>query len=221
MAPEKLSANKSDDYFKVARDDIIALVPPGAKRVLDVGCGAGETSARLKTFHAVQEVVGIEFIPKVAKIAEQRIDRVLVGDVETLLLDFPNGYFDCIMCADVLEHCKDPWNVLVKLRPFLCDNGVLIASIPNLRHLVVVLKIIFDRWEYESSGILDDGHLRFFTFHTIKNMLNKAGFVIVKVNVNRSVSWKFKLLNFCSFGLLRPFSIYQYLIVARKSHSLF
>jgi SAM-dependent methyltransferase len=218
MGLEKIHSKKNDDYFGQVRDDIISLVPATAKRVLDVGCGTGATGAKLKQLNGIAEVAGIEFVPKAAQIAIQRLDRVLVGDVEAIPLDFPESYFDCIVCADILEHCKDPWELLKKLRSYLSHNGVLIASIPNLRHLVVVLKIIFDRWEYEQEGILDEGHLRFFTFHTIKNMFRKTGFEILSVKTNQSVSWKFKLLNLCSFGLLKPFSIYQYLIIAKKKN---
>ncbi len=216
-ALEDLYSKKETEYFECVRHDVVALVPPNARRILDVGCGAGATGARLKQAYGVHEIIGIEFVPKIAYMARQCLDRVLVGDVETMTLDFPEDYFDCILCADVLEHCKDPWSVLTKLRSFLKDDGILIASIPNLRHLVVILKIIFNRWEYEQSGILDEGHLRFFTFHTIQDMLTRTGFKLLNVHAKRSASWKSKLLNFFSFGLLKPFSIFQYLVVAQKN----
>jgi len=140
----------------------------------------------------------------------------LVGDVEVLDLEFPREYFDCVICADVLEHTKDPWAVLRKLQFYLEKNGILIASIPNIRHLVPILKIVFDRFEYEQSGILDQTHLRFFTLHTIKKMMSETGFCVERIESNRSRSWKFLLMNAVSFGLLRRFSIYQFIVVARK-----
>lgn len=216
MVLQSTYSKKVDEYFDLVRDEIISLVPSTTRHLLDIGCGAGGTSAKLKQLYGIEKVVGIEFVAKAARVAIQRLDQVLVGDVEAINLDFPEKYFDCIVCADVLEHCKDPWEVLARLRPYLSDNGVLIASIPNLRHLDVVLKIIFDRWEYEQEGILDEGHLRFFTLHTIKNMFRKTGFEILSVKNNRNVGWKFKLLNLCSFGFLKPFSIVQYLVVGRK-----
>lgn len=78
-----------------------------------------------------------------------------MGDVETMELAFPPGYFDCILYADVLEQLRDPWALLRRLRLLLSPIGVLVASIPNLRHACVLAKIIFDRFEYEPSGILD------------------------------------------------------------------
>jgi 2-polyprenyl-3-methyl-5-hydroxy-6-metoxy-1,4-benzoquinol methylase len=141
---------------------------------------------------------------------------VITGDIEDLNLDFPEGYFDCILCADVLEHTKNPWEVLRKLYGYLDDEGILIASIPNIRHIVPILKILFDRFEYEESGILDKTHLRFFTLHTMKQMFEENGYRITRIESNRSSSWKFWLLNLFSIGLMRQLSIYQYVIVAQK-----
>lgn len=216
MTLESLYLKKDDWYFEFPREELIPLVPPATKRLLDVGCGAGITAGKLKQVYGIEEVTGIEFVPRAAQRAMERIDRVVIADLETIQLDFPEGYFDCILCADVLEHLRQPGDLLMKLRRHLSNGGVLVASIPNIRHIVIVLKIIFDKWEYEPAGILDEGHLRFFTFHTIQKMFQDAGFEIVKVADNRSISWKFKLLNLVSFGLLKPFSIYQYLLVVKK-----
>ena len=216
MALKTIYSEKSKDYYEQARDDIISLIPEHAKRILDIGCGTGTTGAKLKEFIANREIFGIEYLPDAAEIAKQRLDRVVVGDIENIVLEFPEGYFDCIRCADVLEHCQDPWSVLHKLRSLLSQTGVLVASIPNIRHITVILKIIFDRWEYEASGILDKTHLRFFTLHTMKKMFQAAGFEILKKDENRSRSWKFRLLNLISLGLLKPLFVYQYLFVVRK-----
>lgn len=215
---QRLYDEKPSSYYEIVRNDLMGFIPPHSKRVLDVGCGNGATAAHIKKRFDIQEVVGVEFFSAAASVAEKRIDRVLVGDIEELELPFDPGYFDCILCADVLEHTKDPWIVLRKLGRHLHPCGVLIASIPNLRHLVPLLKILFDRFEYEGSGVLDRSHLRFFTLHTIRTMFQDTGYTITQVGANRSVSWKFKLLNVCSLGLLRPFSVYQYIVVAEKDY---
>lgn len=216
MSLQGIYSIKVDGYFDLVRDDLILLVPGTTRHLLEIGCGTGRTGEKLRELYGIEKVVGIEMVPKAARLAMQRLDQVLVDDIEEITLNFPEQYFDCMICADVLEHCRDPWGVLTKLHPYLSDDGVLIASIPNIRHLVVILRIIFDRWEYMKDGILDAGHLRFFTLHTIKNMFKETGFEIIEVKTNRSMSWKFRLLNLCSFGLLSPFAIFQYLLVARK-----
>ena len=220
MKPDDaLHAVKADPYYGVLRNDILDLVPRTSRKLLDVGCAEGETGAAAKLRCGPgAEVVGIEAHEPAAQIARNRLDRVLMGDVELLTLDVPDRYFDCILCSDVLEHTKNPWAVLESLRRVLSDDGVLIASLPNLRHIVPILKIVADRFEYEPSGILDRTHLRFFTQHTMRKLLADSGFRIKRVSANRSKSWKFTLLNILSLGLLRPFSVYQYVFVCTKKH---
>jgi SAM-dependent methyltransferase len=219
MQGSSLYGTKDSSYFSLVRHDVVDLVPTGTRSLLDVGCGAGDTALYAKRRLDIQEVVGIEYFQSAAKIAETRLDRVVAGDIDELSLDFPRDHFDCILCSDVLEHTKDPWHVLEYLGAFLQNDGVLIASIPNIRHIVPILKILFDRFDYEKSGILDRTHLHFFTLYTIRKMFARAGYEIEQIKTNRSVSWKFTLLNILSFGLMRPFSICQYILVARKKRA--
>src|SRR6185503_12210428 len=72
-----------------------------AGRVLDVGCSSGYLAARL-----VQQgntVVGLELDPAAAAEAAAVCEDVLVGDIETMDLPFPDQSFDAILCGDVVE----------------------------------------------------------------------------------------------------------------------
>jgi O-antigen biosynthesis protein len=209
--------HKDESYYSFIRTEIIQLIPPGAKRVLDVGCGTGKTGGAAKKLLKLNEIWGIEINESIGRKAKKNLDHVIIGDIEKIDFHCPAAYFDCIICADVLEHTRDPWGALRKLHKFLNPSGVIIASLPNLRHLIPVLKIIQNRLEYEPAGIFDHTHLRFFTLHTMKNMFKETGYTIVKIESNRSRSYKWTLLNIASLGLLRPFSIYQYIIVANSN----
>lgn len=212
-------AGDGERYYRILRVDLLPLFSPGIRSLLDVGCGNGESGLAIKRRFDIPEVVGIEYDASAAKIAATKLDTVLCGDIENLPLPFPPGHFDCILCADILEHTRNPWEVLKKLHLFLSDSGVLIVSLPNLRHIVPIVKIIFNRFAYEEVGILDKSHLRFFTPSTMRSLIEGAGFTITRTETNRSTSWKFQLLNICSFGLLHPFSVFQYKFVAQKKIS--
>ena len=166
---------KPAGYFDHARPEIQALVPTTARRVLDVGCGAGRLGEALKAT-APREVIGIECDPAQAARARARLDEVLVGDAETLALPFPPGTFDCVICADVLEHLRDPWALLARLRPLLAPQGLLLASIPNAQFVQVLWELAQGRWSYQPAGILDRTHLRFFTRREFRRALRAAGF---------------------------------------------
>jgi SAM-dependent methyltransferase len=117
----------------------------------------------------------------------------------------------------VLEHTRDPWRVLQALEPHLAPGGAFVISIPNLRHVRPLLKIVFDRFEYEPEGILDRTHLRFFTLHTLKGLLASAGLVITRFETNRTASWRHSLVAVITFGLARPFFVTQFRVVARRA----
>jgi len=159
-------------YYQYVRPEVAGLVPAQARRILDIGCSQGNLGALLKAQDQQREVVGIELDPMSAAAALSKLDNVLVGDVEKMSLDFPVGYFDCIIMADVLEHLFNPWDTLLYLKKFLHPQGCLILSIPNVRNFTILNQLINDgQWSYQEAGILDRGHLRFFTVHGLKEML--------------------------------------------------
>ena len=186
-----------------------------SKKILEAGCGEGYTGEEAKK-RTGAEVTGIELFEEAAAKAKTRLDRVIIGDLEQINLDYPDKYFDCILYADVLEHLKNPEKVLSNHFRKLSDQGYIIASIPNIQYIRPVLSILSDKLEYEDAGILDRTHLRFFTLHTIKKMFSECGFEIIKINTNSNDSLKFKIINNLSFGLTKKFSVFQYLILAKK-----
>ena len=50
------------------------------------------------------ECWAMEYNPEVAQKAAEVLDRVLVGDADENIDELPDGYFDAIVCNDVLEH---------------------------------------------------------------------------------------------------------------------
>lgn len=148
--------------YEQPRTDLQARVPDEARLLLDVGCAAGAFGAALKTRQRCR-VIGIEIDPALAKVATERLDRVLVDDVEALPLATFAEEFDCIVCGDVLEHLRDPWATVAKLVAWLKPGGRLVATLPNVGHWSIVADLLRGRWELIPFGLLCWGHLRFFT----------------------------------------------------------
>ena len=157
---------------------VVGLVPDGA-RVLEFGCATGYMSEVLRSRKGCT-VTGIEISPEAAEIAQEHCDRVIVGDAEELDYDELLGKerFDTILFADVLEHLKQPGDVLERIRPFLSRRGTVIASIPNIAHGSVRLALLAGEFRYRELGLLDSTHLRFFTREGIHDLFEGAGFVI-------------------------------------------
>jgi GT2 family glycosyltransferase/spore maturation protein CgeB len=167
-------------YYSHARPEILALVPVTARRVLDVGCGAGRLGEAIKARQGA-EVVGIELAGAAASAALGRLDRVVVGDAERIDPRFGPDDFDCVVCGDVLEHLEDPGAFLRRARGWLSPDGVLVTSLPNARHHQVVAGLLEGNWTYESAGLLDETHLQFFTRRDAIDLLEGAGFRIERV----------------------------------------
>ncbi len=180
--PEDLDAAQPvPDYYRFDRPEVRRLVPPTAKRVLDVGCAGGGLGAALKKERPSLVVDGIEVVPHAARMADQVLDEVFVGPVEQVHPRLTDGAYDCIVFADVLEHTVDPVGVLRLLRPKLKADGVLVVSLPNIRHWTVLGPLIEGKFDYEDAGILDRTHLRFFTKQTMVELFHHNGFDVTQV----------------------------------------
>ncbi len=174
-----------NSYYSYVRPEIVERVPVTAARVLDIGCGAGALGAALKQRQEC-EVWGIESDPGAAEAAQAHLDRVLPFDVERMVErigvlptdDGARADFDCIIMGDVLEHLREPAQVLAWARMLLAEDGVLLVSIPNARHWTVVAGLIEGGWTYEAAGLLDRTHLRFFTRREARCLLDAQGFAV-------------------------------------------
>ncbi|RLS54825.1 MAG: glycosyltransferase [Planctomycetota bacterium] len=175
-------AEKPVEYFEFDRPDVLALVPLHSRRILDVGCGGGRLGLAIKNRQSAH-VTGIELQPLAAQRARLNLDVVEQQNIESDPLAFATGTFDCVICADVLEHMTDPGFVLRKLHHWLTENGSLVVSLPNVRHHSVVSSLLAGNWTYEPAGLLDADHLRFFTRREIEKLLFRIGFEIRELSM--------------------------------------
>lgn len=204
-------------YYLIARQDLVDLIPPETKKVLEIGCAGGMTGKVLKE-RGFEEIVGVEILEEVARQGAEHYTTLIIGDVEKLRLPFEKAHFDCILYADVLEHLVDPWKVLREHNALLRPGGVVVCSVPNVRHYKVIKQLVFaGRWEYRKHGILDRTHLRFFTLHSIRKMLHESGFEVARIVKRPSGATFWKVVNRLSGNLLINFLVRQYKIVAVKT----
>ncbi len=202
-------------YYTFPRERLFEQIPARAGRVLEVGCGAGVLGERLKLSGKATHVTGIELSTHAAALAQSRLDAVQIGDIESMPLDSWNGQFDTLIVADVLEHLRDPWAAMFRLRACLKDGGTVIASIPNIAHYKIIKKLLFTEWRYEPGGILDYTHLRFFTRASIEDLFRNAGFEILRMEREGREHWWSRLFGPLS-QRVRDFTAVQYYVTARK-----
>ncbi len=195
----------SDSFYSSHRK-IIDLVG-SHKKVLDVGCNKGYLAVRFKRNGCF--VVGIEKDEESAKVAKSFCDEVIQGDVEKIEeLKYPLEYFDVLVFADILEHLTEPGKVLQKLKKYLKPEGCIVASLPNVARLDIRLKLLFGKFDYTESGILDKTHLRFFTLAGTKKLFKENGYRIVNIDYSGSVA---------RLKVFTQLFAFQFIIVAKKS----
>jgi SAM-dependent methyltransferase len=127
MSKIELYTEKDKNYFSIIRWNIIDLIPEGNHRVLDVGCGNGANLKKLKELGKASEVFGIEINEDVAENLSQDLDKIIIGDIESIEPQFNENYFDYIIFADILEHLINPDKILNQYKKLLKDEGYIIG----------------------------------------------------------------------------------------------
>lgn len=194
------------------RSEMLQYIPQYAKTILDIGCAKGEfTTLAKKQLGLI--AWGVEINSEFAQVAQTTLDKVIVKDINDALNELPANYFDCIVFNDVLEHLIDPYILLQRVKNFLTKDGVVIASIPNIRHAPTLYQLLINgNWDYQEYGVLDKTHLRFFTKKSIKKMFEGQGYSLEKIDgINCSGSWKTKLL----VGAMSDMKYQQFACVAK------
>jgi len=172
-------------YHDLLRREILELVPASATKILDLGCGTGELGKALKARQKCY-VTGVELNKEASEIAAKHLDKIWTDNLNRFDPSFLNQKYNCLIFADILEHLISPWQVLKKFAQVLTDDGVVIASIPNIAHPWIISQLQKGLFRYELAGLLDVTHLRFFTKTTIFQLFYKAGLKIVNIRAHPS-----------------------------------
>lgn len=228
--PQQDPAEKENKaYYQCSREELIPFVPLHTRRLLDVGCGQGSLASTLKRQRGLAEASGIEIIESAWRVARTVLDTCLLGSIEEMELPFPDDHFDCIICADVLEHLVDPAAALRKLARILAPDGSIVISIPNIRFYEIIGMLASGGWSYAEAGIMDSTHLRFFCRPDLYRLIEGAGLAVAALqplSMLDAAKLPFNEDGSISIGpvtYLRPapedyegLRVYQYLVIACK-----
>lgn len=97
-------------------------------------------------------------------------------------IPFSNNFFDLINAGDIIEHIYDTDFFLKEIRRLLKPNGYFLISTPNIASFgrrILLLFGINPFIETSPNEAESSGHIRYFTFKTLKRILKKHSFKII------------------------------------------
>ena len=162
--------------------ELIAMIPESARCIIDVGCRYGQMADVYKKMHPGVRYVGIDIDPDYAVMAARHCDEIFAADIESLSDTqfqrlFPS---DCWLFGECLEHLKDPWTILRKIRSAIDPDGCVLVCMLNAQHWGVQLRLLSGQFQYEDGGLLDRTNLRWFTRSTMLELFHQTGWSVVQ-----------------------------------------
>ncbi len=165
---------RSHNIFK---EIILKNIKSQFPKILDVGCASGIIGRLLG--HK-KNIFGIENDEALFKLAVDNCEKVYKLNLEKLNRgDIKEEGFDFIVFGDVLEHIKNPVQIIEILCERLKSDGFIIISFPNIAQIQYRLRLLFGSFDYKETGVLDKAHVRLYTHKTSVELIVSAGIKIV------------------------------------------
>lgn len=154
---------------------------PKAVRILDIGCGFGETLG----YHKARgcEVYGVEADENIRRVAERYGFDVRVGLFDPSL--YERDSFDYVTMDQVIEHMSDPVEALRGVARVLNPGGTAILSTPNADGWGA--RLFGRRWIHWHAPY----HLHFFSGRSMSIAAERAGMNLERIRNITSSEWLF------------------------------
>ena len=134
-------------------------------KILDLGCGTGDTLALLKKLG--WDTYGIDIDKQAISIGINRgLKNLKLGTYKDIA-EYPDNYFDAIRLYHVIEHLDDPSLCLSLIKKKLKKGGELIMGTPNMEGCIS--KVFKSYW----YNLDTPRHIFLFSPYTLKNLLIK------------------------------------------------
>ena len=140
-------------------------------RLLDFGCGPGHFLSFMK--EQGWYVVGIEPSIDATQMASQEFDVKIYESLEKCL-QVENEPFNAIVCLNVLEHVRNPVEVIENFKKIMFKNGILVIRLPN--DFSELQECAQKNLKSEPWWVAPPDHINYFNFSSLTKLLNKLGY---------------------------------------------
>jgi 2-polyprenyl-3-methyl-5-hydroxy-6-metoxy-1,4-benzoquinol methylase len=152
---------------------------PKNVRVLDIGCGFGESLG----YHTARgcDVYGVEADENIRRVADKFGFKVHVGLFDPDL--YEENFFDYVTMDQVIEHVTDPVSTMQGIARVLKQGGIAILSTPNSNGWGA--RLFGRRWINWHAPY----HIQHFSLLSMTTAAQKAGLSVEKVKTITSSEW--------------------------------
>jgi 2-polyprenyl-3-methyl-5-hydroxy-6-metoxy-1,4-benzoquinol methylase len=167
-----------DAWFNGLNSSAFRRVPKNV-RVLDVGCGFGQSLG----YHTARgcDVYGVEADENIRRVAENFGYKIHVGLFDDLI--YEADFFDYVTMDQVIEHVTDPLPTLRGVARILKPGGTAILSTPNAGGWGA--KVFGRRWINWHAPY----HVQFFSRRSMTIAAEQAGLVVAESKTVTNSEW--------------------------------
>ncbi|MGB9696414.1 MAG: class I SAM-dependent methyltransferase [Ignavibacteria bacterium] len=159
-------------FFNTIKEMIDLLEPD--IRILEVGCGPGESSRRIMSFLKKQHFEVSEYDPRLVKKLSETNPEFRVIEESVYEMKREDNSFDLVIMLEVLEHLYDVEKALGEL--FRVSSKYVLLSVP-MEPIWRILNLI--RLKYVTDFGNTPGHINHFTPGKLKKLVSKFGKVVI------------------------------------------
>lgn len=156
------------------REKYVDSVRKAPGRILDIGCGTGTFLQKMK--ERGWDTYGTELTEWAGRKAATRIGKDRIFIMELHKCHFPNNYFDVVTLWHVLEHVRNPNDLINEIKRILKKDGFIIIEVPNLASLTLRL------FQHNYPLLYIPEHLLYWSKDSLGKFLQKNDFYIEKVS---------------------------------------
>lgn len=133
-AVARMSELERSHFWFTARNELIVWLIshhfPGARNLLEVGCGTGVVLSRIRELRPDLELTGADLLSVALHIAQERVPGAAVVQADICRIPFREE-FDIVCALDVLEHVDGDASAMDQIADAVRPGGGVVVSVPQ------------------------------------------------------------------------------------------